>query len=335
MLASTIDTLVTNAEKYSPGTNGGTGGDNAVFGSTTNSGANITRYSYPCHAPLRGSAANDTQAVWSVMCKPQKHEKAVRAFFDWITSHEVSPWRNLLKAQPEVKYKDWLVNSKEFQWTYGFVFDNLTEMPSNLLMNFLVVTRMPKEWPKAIDRWHKLVTEEGIHPGVAFVFLRSFYRSSNGGGGQAGGISESNSMDGNLFGPKDVTQCLVLSNASFYDWPLDIPNAGPDYVSNFVLGIPANPLPSFAKDKPGYTKVNNIWGENEKKAFSPETYMFFLHNLYGGKYGIHTEAKSTLAGKPIVVESRNWRVNYKELVSIMKEEEARFETVYAGIDAAA
>jgi hypothetical protein len=337
VVGATIERLVERARAFKPKMGGGTGGDNAVYGYGSVGGDtfNLHDTSFPCHANLK-YADESMQTIYSVFCRANEKsasEEVSRAYFNWITSRTDSPWRDVLKLQAPLKYKEMVTGTQDFEWQFGFVFDNVKDLPSNLLMNFFVGTRMLKEWPKAITQWHNLVTKEGIDPAVAFFYLRLFYYSKN--LARRGGIGDSNDTEKNVMSPElsSKGRVFVLANAPFYDWPLDVPCAGPEYFENFVLGKAATLEKPFTLGNRSvtyfYNHINNVWGDNDKSAYSEGTYLHFLYSTYGN-LGEITDIK-TLMGKPRS-SIQNWAVSWDELLHIMRSEQERIGRKVAGAD---
>lgn len=81
-----------------------------------------------------------------------------RAWLQWLLGKD-SPWRDLVKAQPE----------QDFDWVFdnGYVLSEL-DFPGNYVGNFLTAFRMPYEKPKLFKFWHDLV-KDGVSPGAALV----------------------------------------------------------------------------------------------------------------------------------------------------------------------
>lgn len=307
------------ASKYVASKSGGVGGDNAVYGTVLVDGS-WTFYRHPCHAYLKSQQDNKTFAVWSVMCKPRndeaypKIEEAVRPYFDWITGPD-SPWRLLFeKYERGVTIDEEHTTSQEFMWNYGFVFFNVKEIPSNLLMNFLVATRMPKEWPEFILKWHRWV-KMGYDPSVAFSLVTAFGPS---------GATSGTSM------PLESVN-FTLAGQDKYDWPLDLATYDVAAVESFTSFKPVRfERPFF--EYPNSTPINALWGKNSSTSgqipFNKENYSMYLYETYSGKYGKDNKDAGPVynqntyrAEKPGPV--RRWTLNTKELDAIVEMESIR------------
>ena len=308
--------LKTCAAGYTPSTGTGTGSDNAVFGFTSTK--EITKYMWPCHAYLRNAPEKETFSVWSVWCKPhpKKLDPAiVKDHFDWLVDAKHSPWRSLLKIDS--------YGGKQFQWDYGFIFQKLSDIPANLLMNFLVATRMPKEWPDSIAAWHRLVTEYKIDPAMAYTALRLF-----------------TCLIGDVIGDKGTeNEQFILNTANYYDWPLDNGTCTEEYVYNFIRGIPGAPEHPFAQSHRSYTSINNIWGPIIETDARCKPYAKVLHDRYGKMIGNHNYSGSVFDEDGDFIESdgstlHKWAIPFEQVIKILKRETKRSKEQDAKLKAA-
>lgn len=326
-LVSTIKAVMSNAKTYIPSDRCSTGGDNAVYGfAKVNKMSEL--YKWPCHANMRLAHGDDVKAVWSVFCKPRSDlltEDATKLYFNWITDRKNSPWRSLFEKQPTIKYGRYNVNNPAFQWRYGFVFDNMKELPANLLMNFFVASRMAKEWPNTIQLWHELVTKHNCDPAVAFFFIRLMYKKS-----AASSSDEYVELGKNkLWGVNTDERSIGLYRVNYYDWPLDTATCTVEYFQNFCFGTPVNlEQPMTEKKKsPAYHKINNCWGNNALHGtYSPQSYTKFLFTTYNTTGEI---VKPTCSLSNYFIQEDHWMLHKREIIQIIHKEEERLKGIYS------
>ncbi len=286
----------------------GTGAANAVYGWGT-SADDYVRWQHPCHARMEGfkEAKDSAKFIFSRIIYPAAQWEAKTAatrYFEWILSPE-SPWRELFKYQPD------LFENKELCLKNGFVFTKIDTIPSNLLMNFFVATRMPHEWPHDILAWDKLVTEYHCHPALAFMFLTLFYPC---------GFTDSGALfTSKTLGSEDVCQ---LSWTNRYDWPLDMVTCGEEYVQNFCAGKPEAFNQPFTAGKT-YGPVNRIWGTNLISLDSKDTYRVQLHQRYKNIGTLADDAAYRRLDGTYTGDHKRWRLTYKQLAEVLHLEESR------------
>ncbi len=265
----------------------GTGGDNARYGALKSDGY-VYYNSYPCHANMKRYP--DSVVVYSQFVHhPKIDTEAERAFFDWITG-PTSPWKFIA---------DRAYGDRDFQYKFGFIWDDL-EHPANFQHNFLVATRMPKEWPKDIEKWYRWV-KTGVSEAVAFFYMTLFVENQN---------------------PKGYT----VNRSNKYDWPLDVCTAGENYFRNFVAGKVEKLSHNYAKNCL-YTPVNRIFGDNELASVDDKVYGRVVYLRYWNKFGLPEEeckkAWANRLGLSTYDHRTHWLVTEDELISIMKAEESR------------
>lgn len=142
--------------------------NNAIYGGVTPDGG--TQYwQWGCHAKMR-SLPIKTSVVWSAWMPQESQKIASDNFFDWITSDN-SPWK--LAFDLGMSFSEKKFFNRDFWKTGGFIFDKLDKIPSNLLQNFLIASRIPKEHPHVCAIWNKLVVG-GLTPEMALVMASNF-----------------------------------------------------------------------------------------------------------------------------------------------------------------
>lgn len=240
--------------KWKPETykKGGTGQQNVLCGAVYDSGRTDEKQ-YPCHKPI--NYFTNSKIVWS--CYGYRTSKDIGLkYFAWLVN--LSPWS---KTGIIPTYE------RSFQFNQGFVFEGLDKTPANLFHNFLVASRMACEWPKFIEAWHELVTEHGVNPDLAFVFLTVF-RPVMGEGDEC------------CFNSKIESVPAIIDR---YDWPLDMARADETYVKNFLGGKPVGLSKIMFWPTALTTPVNTVWGKLLSHDNS-ETYANFLKKTYEKDY---------------------------------------------------
>lgn len=303
---------------------GGTGdASNAKYGIVflPKDGGEVTEYynTYPCHGQLhsfKGQPYKTTPlSLYSIYVKNRHSEEAViEAYHSWVTNKSKSPWRQLLTNYliPHKLGSGEVINSTEYTYSKGFIFDNLDKMPANLMVNFFIGTRMQSEWPDYINSWHKMVTEYGCDPSLAFVFITLF--NTLGLGMFRWQTSKHN---------REVT----ISAANKYDWPIDMATCDEEYVTNFILGIPVNYNAPFGQTLT-YTPVNSLWGNN-KHLVTGHTYANKLKSLYNKQFGeMQTPGVLGFGQLP----GTAWTLSYEEVINILKLETERLYSIVSSSD---
>ena len=97
------------------------------------------------------------------------------AFKDWILSRETSPWRRAILEDIE------LIEDNDA--IHGFILGPKTMLEgfpyspkprhNNILLNFLIATRMVNSFPENVQLWYKAV-QMGVSPEKAFFLARNF-----------------------------------------------------------------------------------------------------------------------------------------------------------------
>lgn len=302
---ATAEHLKKLAKDYYPNKAGGTGdSSNARFGYVNDY---IHTYSYPCHRDLN-KTTKGSAAVYSLYCKPvftQLPEDVHRDHFAWLVGDH-SPWRSLLNMEPRREFCE-----PDFWWSNGFIFSDLAKMPANLIMNFFVATRMPKEWPEQIKNWHRLVKQFDVDPALAYTALKLWNDD----------IGSSNS-----------NECRFTFNTSnFYDWPLDNGTCGEDYVRNFCYANPVNAKGSLGErydpnSEEPYGKINVVWGTANASINSTgkPSYQRFLFDLYSEKMGSRGGKQRRFGGGDSTdVTPTSWTLTFTQVIDLLHEEEKR------------
>lgn len=291
----------------------GTGADNARYGGVSETG-NTSRHNFPCHAYMNGmlqlQGKDRPIVVYSAFVHPaasHKLEYQTKRFFDWITWLD-SPWFPVFTGCSVDTFK--YMEYHAFQT--GFIFDNLDTVPANYLHNFLVASRMPKEWPSLIRMWSEFV-DHAVDPAVALFFSSVFQPRRKSNVGKYGLVEYEN------------TDHFYMSPTNHYDWPLDHATCAENYVLNLIRGKVDDAVlcPPWAKaDR--YTPVNRIWGRNDLPLFDLETYLFDLFNRYNQKTSItEVEAKTMGSNLGSFNWMSNWFMTKEEVFTIVKAENQR------------
>lgn len=258
---------------------------------------------WPCFGHFQGRFGPTTKAVGSIWVDPDPSlcpTEAVDAYFDWITGPD-SPWRSFLSLlEPTViePYKRTVlepvdIRSKEFYRNMGFIFHEVDRLPNNNMMNFLVATRMPKEWPNHIKVWHELVTKHGISKPVAMLGLDFF------------------NLEADSYNSKMDPCTRSFKNNNKYDWPLDVMSSlGDDYALNFIQGTMIYRGPALV-ERNSYDNVNKTWGE-VSQGYPPKDNQFY--KLLDKRY--HSSARLTAADCINILRAEDDR-----LMSIVNERE--------------
>lgn len=288
---------------------GGTGGDNAFYGGVSMGEA--AYFEYPCHVHMNNEdMPEDTNVVWSKWVIPQAalHKKQSETYFDWITSSS-SPWKYAFDCG--MSFNDPKMFCKDFWWDKGFIFDRLDNIPSNVLHNFLVASRMPKEWPAAIKLWYK-IHSGGVSPEMALVLSTLFFTEAHN------------------------TVNFQLLYRDPYDWFLDAVSGDEEYVKNFLNHKMDRSVFNAPYSKShSYTPVNLIWGNSgfdgrgEGRVTGDRWYgkknynqleTSILANLYAKDFGTIMNGSSSLNVGKIPM---NWTCKVEELIEIGKLEDKR------------
>lgn len=210
---------------------GSTGGRNCFHGVVV---GKVIKYAiHPCHANQRNFPVGAEIVYNHYPTVKAGFTKANDDYFDWIAGKN-SPWSSAFKLG--MSFSDNSHFTPEFWKETGFIFDRPDKIPSNLLHNFLVASRMPREWPNSIKRWSNL-TKAGVSPEMALVATSLYPESYS-----------------------------AMHKADWYDWPLDVYSGSDDYVRNFLRhDIQKSVLnPPYSKQV-AYTPVNAIWGKGGSK----------------------------------------------------------------------
>lgn len=228
---------------------------------------NTGQDAYGCHNFMR--KMKDPVVVFSKFMKPgkadselrDKMEEPTRTYFNWLVSS--SPWTDFLWRNHEMD------TSSAYLYENGFIFDKLHETPANYLLSFLVASRMPREWPEKIARWHEW-TVAGVDSSVAFFFLSLFYFHA-------------------------TNKTFMPAGSDQYDWPIDPVRYSEKYFRNFLDGKMSGANEPYQKCQ-AYSGVNAIWcdasmsvGDEKYKDFLIRTYSESLGNLLYDTWNLKNE----------------------------------------------
>jgi len=193
-----------------------------------------TRYSYNCHSSLRQSENYGADLIWTTLWKDEPLlPEAGRAFFDWITDKDQSPWREVI---PSHVYED-----KEWTYKYGFILS--TNFPSNQLGSFFVVSRSLAQHPLYVNHWYKLVSEHSFDPAFTWAYIGLFI-------GMGTNSHENPPMNTARFAYSDK-----------WEWMLDVHTYDESYVYNFCKGNIVGTLNKPFRESSIYTPINSIWSK--------------------------------------------------------------------------
>lgn len=305
-----IDKLVSESKKE-VSAQFGTGADNARYGGVSSKGR-VYHHKFACHAYMNGMLQQQGNqrpvVVYSQYVHPAKSHKMEETtirFFDWITgqSYTMSPWAAVLQGCSEEAYK--FMDGNAF--SYGFVFDNLDTVPANYLHNFLVASRMPKEWPSLIKMWQRFI-DAGVDPALAMFFSAVF--------------QERQTYKSGVYTPLGH---YYMSGMNHYDWPLDHATCGEDYLLNFMHGrVDTSVLcpPWAVADR--YIPVNRIWGDNALGSGTKGTYLHELFERYKSTSSI-SEAEAQSMGSVLGRFDwfRGWFLRIEDVLRIVQAENTR------------
>lgn len=289
---------------------GTTGGDNALYGGvspTLNS-----YYEYPCHA-FMNSVTSGAEVVYSKFVLPPfpGYHKMADTYFDWITGKN-SPWKRAFEMGMSFKSKEHF--DRKFWYEHGFIFDRIDIIPSNVLHNFLVASRMLKEWPKRMNRWYNYL-QGGVSPEMSLILA-------------------------SCFTPSKLSDSASSESKDQYDWPLDAVSAdGDDYVRNFLH----HKMDDTTFNKPyreshSSRPVNRIWGKGlmnyntgvlskygkgaygtagcHTKGDFKDRVLFDLYGEYGKLETVPGSFSGTQA---------EWKLSTDEIIAIGKKEDRRLK----------
>lgn len=222
---------------------------------------------YPCHVHM--NSGKDASVSFSQIMRTTLpgYSEETEAYFSWILGKD-SPWKECL---PKTGYiLDGVdVNSKEFMLEYGFVFWHIDTLPSNVQHQFLVASRMPKEWPDFVKIWHGLV-KHGMTETFAFAFVTLWNHHNE-------SFDSGSSARYRDFFSRDHVR---VTNKNMYDFPLDMFSCDEEYFLNFLnhkmVGTRNKP---YAED-PMYKPVNALWGNNLIRISDTNRYAHGLSERY-------------------------------------------------------
>lgn len=258
---------------------------NAYYGFVI-SDTEVKTFEYPCHAYMRLGVGS--KVIFSKYIRHTSFSSdESRQYLEWIMT---GPWKRFFNCVYD-------------ETAEGFINYSLEHTPANLQQNFLIATRMIKEWPQFIKTWFTLVNKEHIHPSVAFWFITIFHNSSIG-----GALTPGNK--------------IYMTDEVKYDWPIDVLKYDDKALYNFIHGDFSNLNHSYAKD-PNYKPVNCIWGKQIAQT-NKNSYGNLLRQRYN-KLGKTEVVKSALLS-PTAYIPRNletWMMTYDEALEVIRQEEKR------------
>lgn len=274
----------------------GTGGQNVLTGYIDHNEVKQDYRTYPCHAPI--FQFKNATALWSAWGW-REPKKAAEYYFNWLLTD--SPWaKNGIVPKLD----------KQFMWDEGFVFDNLTETPANLLHNFLVATRMCAEWPEFINAWYQLVTDHKIDASLVYLFMTIFVP-----------VTSNTSASNCWFGKKES----IILHVDKYDWPLDMARAPEEYVTNFVTAKAVGKTGYGFSPSANTRPVNTLWG-NLLTPDNKTTYVKQLYERYYKEFGKERSSSATssvIGANSVSSQEKKLVFSSEAIIEIMELEEER------------
>lgn len=152
----------------------------------------------------------------------------------WLSDLKESPWRLVLP-----KEKSWIiqgvdVHSTKFRDTYGWLFNNVDQIPGWVFISFCKAIRNPTERYFTMSSWYELV-KRGVHPALAYI------------------ISPCVSLSGE--------QTSLLQTASFGHGCVSANMLTSEDVKRFALGQPKTSSPTI-QEGCSYTGNDSIWEDS-------------------------------------------------------------------------
>jgi hypothetical protein len=114
-----------------------------------------------CHAGMK-NVTFPVRQVWNKYYPPMVSKKLDAHFHKWFNGPN-SPWK-LITTNPGFRYIP----------EVGWIFEDLTAIPIQLLANFLIASRMPSEHETAAKQWYELV-KKGVSETLAYQVVTAFY----------------------------------------------------------------------------------------------------------------------------------------------------------------
>lgn len=159
-------------------------------------------------------------------------------YLDYILSPDVSPWKVILRAQPD--------QDRDFINKYGFVLTDLN-FPANFVVNFLTAFRVPYERKANARLWCDLV-DDGVSPGCA-IWLAAAILSSLRQAKYDGGEHDK------------TTREYTLSDGGHYPFsPQSNSFDAPDRI-NRGEPSPKQLSQNLFCQSTNYTPCNSVWGD--------------------------------------------------------------------------
>lgn len=281
---------------------------NAVYGGVT-PGGDTQLWQWGCHAKMR-SLPETTSVAWSAWMPYggdyNEGNEATNNFFDWITSDN-SPWK--LAFDLGMSFSEKKFFNRKFWKASGFVFDRLDNIPSNLLQNFLIATRIPKEHSQVCTAWNTFY-KGGLTPEMALVMASNFPYSK--GDGRSAYMSDLGDY------PLTAVTCKDTYVKNFCNHEFWKDKFNPPY-SKSHLYIPVNviwgPVPGHPDKKHEKNKQYGIGGYGSATRFDTSL------GVYTKDIGVLKNISSSFGAKSNTYT--NWICTNKDVIQVGKLEEKR------------
>lgn len=271
----------------------------SAFGFVGPKGEPMALLNEACHAAL-GRPGYAPKAVYTWFKSHKEFRDLNIKFINFLLDPKVSPYREILEANPPVQAKPFTkaINTPEFGYQHGYILYNLA-IPGNLLGNFCIASRWVYEHKPEVELWDKLV-EHGVQPAVALFISANFASNKDGGNKYQFRGYDAGHHALNLFA------------------------VGMDYFENFCHGKTANRLPDYNKQQ-NYIPCNTVWGQNVagydlrgvkiKTPPGTQKYKDYLTKKY-------LKVKETSSSFGVTVEIHEL-LTLKHIVEIAQEEQQR------------
>lgn len=212
----------------------------------------------------------------------------------WLSDPEESPWRLVLP-----KEKSWIiqgvdVHSTKFRDTYGWLFNNVDQIPGWVFISFCKTIRNPTERYFTMNNWYELV-KRGVHPALAYI------------------ISPCVSLSGE--------QTSLLQTASFGHGCVSANQLNSDDVKRFALGQPKTNSPTIHKGC-SYAGNDSIW-EDFVKGGDKWQSLVYTKVKDRGK-APQSSSRGMFNKVPITPQSTQISTfKIADLIAVLKEEQVR------------
>ena len=136
-------------------------------------------HEYPsasCHGKLNEYVGLDglKSLASTFRVSDKRHMKKARDFWEYICDPKISPWKHVVK-EGELE-----IFTTDKNYYEGVFIKNLERVRAPDLLNFLIMTRAPKENLERVKVWWKFVNEWGLHPSYALWLSNFHYMNSTG-----------------------------------------------------------------------------------------------------------------------------------------------------------